>query len=80
MCTERHHENGPEAPHNNAEVDRRLKQIAQRAFEAKYGHEKWMQEFGKSYLEEEEDAAGEAHGEHEASGFFGSEVPTDSGV
>lgn len=80
MCAERHHEHGPEAPHNNAEVDRRLKQIAQRAFEAKYGHEKWMQEFEKNYLEEEEDAAGEAHGEHEAGGFFGSEAPRDSGV
>lgn len=48
--------------------------------EAKYGHEKWMQEFEKNYLEEEEDAAGEAHGEHEAGGFFGSEAPRDSGV
>ena len=95
VCTDRHHEHGPEsphdnaevalhlkqvAPHNNAEVDRRLKQIAQRAFEAKYGHEKWMQEFEKNYLEEEEDAEREAHGEHEASGFFRSELPSDSGV
>lgn len=81
MCAERHHEYGPEAPHNNAEVDRKLKQIAQRAFEAKYGHEKWMQEFEKNYLEEEEDAAaGEAHGEPEAGGFFGSEFSGDNGV
>ena len=81
MFAERHHEYGPEAPHNNAEVDRKLKQIAQRAFEAKYGHEKWMQEFEKNYLEEEEDAAaGEAHGEPEAGGFFGSEFSGDNGV
>ena len=72
MCAERHHENGPE--------DRRLKQIAQRAFEAKYGHEKWMQEFEKNYLEEEENAAGEAHGEHEAGGFFGSDIPDNTGI
>ena len=57
-----------------------MKQIAQRAFEAKYVHDKWMQEFEKNYLEEEEDAAGEAHGEPEAGGFFGSEFSGDSGV
>jgi hypothetical protein len=27
-----------------------LQQVAQRAFEEKYGHELWMQEFGKNYL------------------------------
>lgn len=54
MCADRHHEYGPDAPHNNAQVSLHLKQVAQRAFEAKYGHELWMQEFGKNYLEEEE--------------------------
>ena len=52
MCAARHHEYGPEAPHVNAEVAKHLKQIAQRAFEAKYSHEMWMQEFGKNFLDE----------------------------
>ena len=47
---ERHHEYGPEAPHVNKEVDLYLQQVAQRAFEAKYSHEEWMQQFGKNYL------------------------------
>ena len=50
VCQERHHEHGPEAPHENKEVDRHLQQVAQRAFELKYSHELWMQEFGKNYL------------------------------
>lgn len=55
VCEERHHEHGPEAPHNNHEVDLYLKQVAQRAFEAKYSHEEWMAEFGKNYLEDEDE-------------------------
>ena len=31
-------------------VARWLKQQAQEAFERKYGHEKWMKEFGRNYL------------------------------
>lgn len=50
VCQERHHEYGPEAPHVNKAVDLHLQQVAQRAFERKYGHEKWMAEFGKNYL------------------------------
>ena len=50
VCNERHHEYGPEAPHVNKEVDLHLQQIAQRAFEQKYSHELWMQEFKKNYL------------------------------
>lgn len=53
VCEERHHEHGPEAPHDNKEVDLHLKQVAQRAFETKYGHDMWMQEFEKNYLDEE---------------------------
>ncbi len=53
VCQERHHEYGPEAPHNNKEVDLHLKQVAQRAFEEKYSHEEWMVEFGKNYLDED---------------------------
>lgn len=59
VCQERHHEHGPEAPHENHEVDLWLKRIAQEAFEKKYGHELWMQEFGKNYLEEPEGICGQ---------------------
>ena len=51
VCEARHHEHGPEAPHCNSKVDEHLKRIAQQAFEEKYGHELWMQEFGRNYLE-----------------------------
>lgn len=55
VCNARHHEYGPEAPHNNEEVRDHLSQVAQRAFEKKYGHGRWMEEFGVNYLKEEED-------------------------
>lgn len=48
-----HHEHGPDAVHNNKEKALILKRAAQERFEAIYGHEKWMQEFGKNYLPEE---------------------------
>ena len=51
VCNARHHEYGPEAPHNNHEVDLHLKMVAQEKFEQIYGREKWMEEFGKNYLE-----------------------------
>ena len=50
MCSARHHEYGPESAHGNPQVDLMLKQIAQRAFEEIYGHEKWQQTFMKNYL------------------------------
>lgn len=59
LCEAKHHEHGPESAHGNPAVDLMLKQIAQRRFEAIYGHEKWMQVFGKNYLEEEEWQNGE---------------------
>ena len=34
----------------DAELEKRLKRECQMAFEEKYGHEKFMQVFGKSYL------------------------------
>lgn len=55
VCEQEHHEHGPESPHENKEVRKHLSQVAQRAFEEKYGHEMWMQEFGVNYLEDEED-------------------------
>lgn len=36
----------------DTKLDRRLKAACQRAFEKKYGHDKFMEVFGKSYLEE----------------------------
>ena len=51
VCREKHHIYGPEAPHSNREVDLHLKRIAQTKFEELHSHEKWMQEFGKNYLE-----------------------------
>lgn len=35
---------------HNKELEIRLKQDAQRAFEEKYSHEKWMSEFRKNYI------------------------------
>ncbi len=46
-----HHRTGPEAVHTSSQTDLILKQAAQRAFEKKYSHEKWMQVFGKNYLD-----------------------------
>ena len=36
--------------HDYGEHDLELQQVAQRAFEEKYDHELWMQEFGRNYL------------------------------
>lgn len=73
VCAKRHHEYGPDAPHVNAEVAKHLKQVAQKAFEEKYGHELWMQEFGINYLEDEEDGNSEQQSDHresDTSGFI----------
>ncbi len=55
VCVKRHHEYGPEAPHANAEVDRKLKRMAQRKFEERYSRELWMQEFKKNYLDDDKE-------------------------
>ena len=49
LCLE-HHTVGPEAVHNNNEKDLFLMQVAQGRFEKLYGHDKWMDIFGKNYL------------------------------
>lgn len=49
LCKE-HHTVGPEAVHNNREKDIFLQQVAQGRFERLYGHDKWMEIFGKNYL------------------------------
>lgn len=40
--------------HDNQRNDEALKRIGQRAFEARYGHAKYMEVFRKNYLEEGE--------------------------
>lgn len=46
----RHHQNSPDAVHNNITNMRILQAAGQRAFEAKYSHEKWMEVFGRNFL------------------------------
>lgn len=46
-----HHRTGPEAVHRCQQTDHLLKQDAQKIFEHKYGHTKWMEVFGKNYLD-----------------------------
>ena len=45
-----HHEYGPDAVHANRSVRILLCQIGQQAFERKYSHEKYMQEFGRDWM------------------------------
>lgn len=59
-----HHRNGPQAAHKCRQTDILLKQAAQRAFEKKYSYKKWMEVFGKNYLdtnprESSQEAAGD---------------------
>lgn len=46
-----HHRNGPQAAHRCRQTDILIKQAAQRVFERKYSPEKWMEVFGKNYLD-----------------------------
>ncbi|MBD5529714.1 MAG: hypothetical protein HDR02_15125 [Lachnospiraceae bacterium] len=48
-----HHRTGPEAVHRCQRTDTALKEMAQRTFEKKHSHEKWMEVFGRNYLSEE---------------------------
>ncbi|MDU2211951.1 MAG: hypothetical protein E7E18_11950, partial [Eubacterium sp.] len=52
-CERFHHEHGEESPHDNPAVDLMLKQTAQRAFEEKYGEDRWREVFLKSYKDME---------------------------
>lgn len=45
-----HHRDNKHGVHGNAELDLWFKQLAQNCFEIAYGHEKWMQIFGRNYL------------------------------
>jgi len=51
-------------------LDRQIQQDCQRAFEAMYGRQKFMEVFGKSYLtdDEEEDADGRVRVDQDAGG------------
>lgn len=49
LCQE-HHRTGKNAVHRDKDTRILTQKIAQYAFEKKYGHEKWMQEFGKNFL------------------------------
>lgn len=57
LCREEAERNGyyGELRHTNKEVDEHLKRVAQQAFEEKYGHALWMQEFGVNYLDGREE-------------------------
>lgn len=48
LCREHH--TGTRGAHNNAELNRRLQQEAQRAFERTHTRQEWMTIFGKNYL------------------------------
>lgn len=47
-----HHRNSDEAVHKNNYNDKLLKMDAERIFIKHYSKEKWMEVFGKNYLEE----------------------------
>ena len=50
LCGINHHREGPESAHKNRQVSDSLKRLAQIAFEARYGHDEWMETFRKNYL------------------------------
>lgn len=45
-----YHHRGTEGVHSSYEANKKLKQIAQEAFEQKHSHEEWMRIFRKNYL------------------------------
>jgi len=45
-----HHNMSPEGVHNDKDFDLTLKKKSQKIFEQHYGHEKFMEVFGKNYL------------------------------
>lgn len=48
LCAEHHR--GADGPHHNREINLKYKREAQTKFEAKYGHEKFIEVFGRNYL------------------------------
>lgn len=51
LCRE-HHQDGPDAVHRNAAIDRNLKEIAQKTYERTHTRAEWMQEIGRNYIDE----------------------------
>lgn len=51
----KHHREGPEAVHNNKEMEELLCRTAQREYEKKHTREEWMQISKKNYLSEREE-------------------------
>lgn len=49
-----HHRDPKNGAHGNQEVDQKLKEEGQQIFEKLYGHEKFMREFGKNYIDKTE--------------------------
>lgn len=49
-----HHRDKKQGVHFDRDLDRELKKLAQKMFERKHGHERFMEVFGKNYLEEDE--------------------------
>lgn len=50
LCPE-HHTMAPESVHRSSRTDLLLKRIGQKAFEVEYGYSRWMEVFGKNYLD-----------------------------
>lgn len=50
LCPE-HHRTGPEAVHKNQKISRLLQQDAQRAFEKTSSRQRFMELFGRNYIE-----------------------------
>lgn len=44
------HRTGPEAPHQNREIDLQYKKIAQRCYEEKHSREEFIKLIGRNYL------------------------------
>ena len=53
LCPE-HHRTGPEAVHKNQKISRILQQDAQRAFEKTSSRQRFMELFGRNYIEQPE--------------------------
>lgn len=49
LCND-HHIYGPEAVHNNARIRHEMQRMAQREFEKRYDHAKFMEVFGRNFL------------------------------
>lgn len=47
-----YHNQSAQGVHFNPKLDQQLKRICQKEFELRYGREKFMELFGKNYLEE----------------------------